>query len=213
MDSSDENEPVRSIAEPVVYTEALFSDTHSDLEYTALPQFSVPASGRLRRWLFAVQLTPTLRPGQRNLQLQVWREAPNILMQTFSLVHSTNVSSIHHGTTPVISLGVWEIIFEEPLPVEAGDMLGFHQPPTQLRLALMRSGAKTPAHELTLLHAADPFVLTRSTDTSERATPLMAVEIVPGVCELNFGFLMFKLWLHGMCCVTTSFGVTNRICA
>ena len=167
------------VAEPVISNEALFSNTHSDTEYTTFPQFSIPVSGYLKRWLFAVQVTPVLRPDQRNLQLQVWREAPNVLMQTFSLIHSTNVS-VDRGAVPGGSLGTWEIIVQEPLAVEPGDILGFHQPPVELRLALL-NGSKTTAHELILLHVEDPFLLTRSRGNTEQETPLMAVEILPGL--------------------------------
>jgi hypothetical protein len=152
------------------------------MEYTTFPQFSIPVGGHLKRWLFAAQVTPLLRPDQRDLQLQVWREAPNVLMQTFRLVHSTNVS-VNQGAVPGGSLGTWEVIIQELLAVEPGDILGFHQPPTELRLALL-NGSKTPAHELTLLHAADPFLLTRSRGNTEQETPLMAVEILPGVPTL-----------------------------
>ena len=169
----DESETTQSIAEPVIPTKPAFNDTHSQFEFSAFPKFSIPHNGLLRRWLFAAQLTPALSPSQESLQLQVWRKAPNVLMETYRLVHSTNVSLHPRGE----GLASWEITLKEPVPVEAGDILGFHQPPSELQLALL-TGSEMPVHELTLLHA-EPFVLTRSrANSTQRAAPLMAAEVV-----------------------------------
>ena len=178
--------PDQLVAEPVITTETLFSDTHSELEYTALPQFSISVYGRLTYWQFAAQFVPALRPDRQSLQVQVWREAPNVLMRTFRLVHSINVS-VHQGAVSKRSPGIWEVTLDEPLAVEPGDILGFHQPPTQLRLALMND-SMTPVHDLSLLHAK-PFILTRSTtdNNTEMATPLMIAHVIQGI-SLHLGF-------------------------
>lgn len=186
MDVSDEaTEPDQLVAEPVITTETLFSDTHSELEYTALPRFSISVYGRLTHWKFAAQFVPALRPDRQSLQVQVWREAPNVLMRTFRLVHSINVG-VHQGAVSGGSPGIWEVTLDEPLAVEPGDVLGFHQPPTQLRLALMID-SMTPVHDLSLLHAK-PFILTRSADNNaEMATPLMLAQVIQGI-SLHLGF-------------------------
>ena len=174
----DASEGVESVAEPVVTNTPLYTDTHSDSEFSVFPQFSVPTSGLLRGWVLAAQLTPSLTP-QGSIQLQIWRETENALMETFRLIHTTNVTVRQGGLTRGGRLGMWVINLEQPVPVEAGDILGFQQQSSELHLA-QDTLSKTQVLELTLLHT-DPFVLTRSGgDGSESAVPLMAAEIAPG---------------------------------
>ena len=176
----DASEPVHSVAELVVPVIAnTNTDRHLDFQFSAFPQFSIPKSGVLKRWLFVAQPASSLTSNVVSLQLQIWRETENVLVRTFRLVHSTNVTLNRQGVVRGERLGTWEVTLQKPIPVEAGDILGFQQLSSYLQLAL-QPGSSVPVHELSLVHT-DPFILTESNvNTSDMAAPLMAAEVQQG---------------------------------
>lgn len=94
----------------------------------------------------------------------------------FRLVHSTNITLFQEDMQGE-HLGTWEITLSEPLPVEAGDILGFHQPPAELHMA-MQAATTVSAHRLSVLNTY-PYVLTRlMSNSTETRVPLMAAEII-----------------------------------
>ena len=165
---------VQHVINTPIYNHPNLSVILSD-KYEVIPEFRIPHSGVLTRWLFAARLSLTL--SRDNPQLHVWRRLPNKALDAYFLVHSANLQ-LDRGS----SLGTYEYTLEIPAPVKAGDILGFYQPPwdvLQFNLAVLNNEGPL-VHELTLGHFDPFFVAINSSKTSYRALPLMSAELLPG---------------------------------
>ena len=150
-----------------------------------VPDLQFPHDGLLSKLSFVGQFLQSSPDRQLYPELQIWRVQGGSNNDTYVRVTTTGTSSAPQFTG---HLNVYQFIFDPPVEVKEGYVLGYYQPPTSLsRLGLVTIQDKGP--ENYCIFGQNPTTLFTQSNTvlSLPRTPLVAFE---------YGELMVWLYVY-----------------
>ena len=140
-----------------------------------VPDLQFPCDGLLSKLSFVGQFLQSPPPDSHLYpELQIWRVQGGSNNDTYVKVTTTGTSSAPQFTG---HLNVYQFIFDPPVEVKEGYVLGYHQPPSSLsRLGLVSIQDKGP--ENYCIFGQNPATLFTQSNTvsSFTRTPLVAFE-------------------------------------